>query len=70
MRYPANLADDRELERNTEWRKPAAAFMHKSQTGQFLGVLGWEIAGVRTEIGSSGRTRTYNPSVNSRMLCH
>ena len=21
-------------------------------------------------IGSSGRTRTYNPSVNSRMLCH
>jgi len=20
--------------------------------------------------GSSGRTRTYNPSVNSRMLCH
>jgi hypothetical protein len=22
------------------------------------------------KIGSSGRTRTYNPSVNSRMLCH
>jgi hypothetical protein len=22
------------------------------------------------DIGSSGRTRTYNPSVNSRMLCH
>jgi hypothetical protein len=22
------------------------------------------------EIGSSGRIRTYNPSVNSRMLCH
>ena len=21
-------------------------------------------------VGSSGRTRTYNPSVNSRMLCH
>jgi hypothetical protein len=21
-------------------------------------------------IGSSGRTRTYNPPVNSRMLCH
>ena len=20
--------------------------------------------------GSAGRTRTYNPSVNSRMLCH
>ena len=23
-----------------------------------------------TKIGSSGRTRTYNPPVNSRMLCH
>jgi hypothetical protein len=22
------------------------------------------------KIGSSGRTRTYNPPVNSRMLCH
>ena len=22
------------------------------------------------DIGSAGRTRTYNPSVNSRMLCH
>jgi len=22
------------------------------------------------EVGSSGRTRTYNPPVNSRMLCH
>ena len=21
-------------------------------------------------VGSAGRTRTYNPSVNSRMLCH
>jgi hypothetical protein len=25
---------------------------------------------IRHFIGSSGRTRTYNPSVNSRMLCH
>ena len=25
---------------------------------------------VLKRIGSSGRTRTYNPSVNSRMLCH
>ena len=24
----------------------------------------------KTEFGSSGRTRTYNPSVNSRMLYH
>jgi len=23
-----------------------------------------------SEIGSAGKTRTYNPSVNSRMLCH
>ncbi len=23
-----------------------------------------------SEFGSSGRTRTYNPPVNSRMLCH
>ena len=25
---------------------------------------------VQEKIGSSGRTRTYNPPVNSRMLCH
>jgi len=25
---------------------------------------------VLEKIGSSGRTRTYNPPVNSRMLCH
>jgi hypothetical protein len=24
----------------------------------------------RKKNGSSGRTRTYNPPVNSRMLCH
>ena len=26
--------------------------------------------GLNKRIGSSGRTRTYNPPVNSRMLCH
>ncbi len=26
--------------------------------------------GVLKKNGSSGRTRTYNPPVNSRMLCH
>jgi hypothetical protein len=25
---------------------------------------------VQEKNGSSGRTRTYNPPVNSRMLCH
>ena len=29
-----------------------------------------EIAFCNTPYGSPGRTRTYNPSVNSRMLCH
>ena len=29
-----------------------------------------EVVQVAEIIGSSGRTRTYNPSVNSRMLCH
>src|SRR4029453_8094535 len=29
-----------------------------------------ELTEKRHEKGSSGRTRTYNPPVNSRMLCH
>jgi integrase len=29
-----------------------------------------QVMEVAEKIGSSGRTRTYNPSVNSRMLCH
>jgi hypothetical protein len=29
-----------------------------------------EIALTDRKLGSSGRTRTYNPPVNSRMLCH
>ena len=28
------------------------------------------VVSVLRGIGSAGRTRTYNPSVNSRMLCH
>jgi hypothetical protein len=30
----------------------------------------WRARKSKKIIGSSGRTRTYNPSVNSRMLCH
>ncbi len=29
-----------------------------------------KVVGFPKESGSSGRTRTYNPPVNSRMLCH
>jgi hypothetical protein len=32
--------------------------------------LGGGFRGGRQKNGSSGRTRTYNPPVNSRMLCH
>jgi hypothetical protein len=39
-----------------------------------LGIVNFlhsKLAAIRLKkIGSSGRTRTYNPSVNSRMLCH
>jgi hypothetical protein len=33
-------------------------------------ILAVHISGAKQKIGSSGRTRTYNPPVNSRMLCH
>jgi hypothetical protein len=33
-------------------------------------VLRGEVLYVIVLYGSAGRTRTYNPSVNSRMLCH
>jgi hypothetical protein len=33
-------------------------------------ILFWDLPEVQEKNGSSGRTRTYNPPVNSRMLCH
>jgi len=41
------------------------------QSGIFEGHRGvYRIRKSKKLLGSSGRTRTYNPSVNSRMLCH
>jgi integrase len=41
------------------------------QSANFEGHRGvWRGRKSLKKIGSSGRTRTYNPSVNSRMLCH
>jgi hypothetical protein len=65
-------------------RKPRQGRMKPSRKGTFtfaltqkvlkifrLCDLQWESAYLLAKrIGSSGRTRTYNPSVNSRMLCH
>ena len=47
-----------------EWKIPWA-FARFSTTEKIEGVPETE-----EKNGSSGRTRTYNPPVNSRMLCH
>jgi hypothetical protein len=33
-------------------------------------IVFWNSPELQEKNGSSGRTRTYNPPVNSRMLCH
>jgi hypothetical protein len=45
-------------------RRPIAHFSRGAAVNELLA----DLAG--KGIGSSGRTRTYNPSVNSRMLYH
>ena len=45
--------------------KRRAQFAHSEGASMLSGLLQ-----VAEKNGSSGRTRTYNPPVNSRMLCH
>jgi hypothetical protein len=43
---------------------------HSTKTKMAADLAASHLLYFKVVFGSSGRTRTYNPSVNSRMLCH
>ena len=64
------FAQIQEEQTENEGKEQESAESVTSQVTSQSDDLDGELRGILREVGSSGWTRTSNPPVNSRMLCH